>query len=190
MKNALLLHGTIFDPKMIGREYLNNWFPWLKTELEKLDYKVWLPELPDAMHPNLETYWNFLKDFDFSNETIIVGHSSGASAIFGLLQKFPVNKKIKLAISVAGFYKDEGWNCQGLFTQDFDWQKIENQAEKFLLIYSDDDPYVKDYQAKYFAKHLKVKPILIPGKKHFSIGSFGPEFKKFPELLEIIKKVI
>lgn len=190
MKNALLLHGTIFDPKMVGREHLNNWFPWLKKELEKLDYQVWLPELPDAMQPNLETYWKFLKDFDFNSETIIIGHSSGATTIFGLLQKLSKNKKIKLAISVAGFYKDEGWNCKKLFIQKFDWQKIKNQARKILIICSDNDPYIKDYQTNYLVKHLKVKPILLRGKKHFSIGSFGPEFKKFPELLEIIKKTI
>jgi len=187
MKNALLLHGTIFDPKMIGREHLNNWFPWLKKELEKLKFKVRLPELPDAIHPNLENYWNFLKDFNFNHQTLIIGHSSGAAAIFGLLQKLPQNKKIKLAISVAGFYKDEGWNCEKLFTQKFNWKKIKNQAEKILLIYSDNDPVVKDHHVNYFAEQLNIKPILITGKKHFSISSAGPTFSKFPQLLEIIR---
>jgi len=45
-KNAIILHGTDFDKKQ--KQRLNNWFPWLKKELEKIGYKVWLPELPEA----------------------------------------------------------------------------------------------------------------------------------------------
>lgn len=80
MKNALILHGTDFGRQQKQRH--NNWFPWLKKELEKLDYQVWLPELPQAWQPNLKRYWQFLTDFKFNSQTILVGHSSGAAAIF------------------------------------------------------------------------------------------------------------
>lgn len=185
MKNALILHGTDFDKDK--KQHLNNWFPWLKTELEKIGYKVYLPELPEAWHPDLDRYWNFFKDFDFNNETIIIGHSSGAAAVFGILNKLPGEKKIKMAISVAGFYKDEGWNCEGLFKQEFKWQKIKDQAEKIILIYSDDDPYVKPYHAEYLGNKLAIKPFLIKNRKHFNLEA-GDKFKEFLELLKLIKE--
>jgi len=34
MKNALILHGTDFEKEQ--KQRYNNWFPWLKKELEKL----------------------------------------------------------------------------------------------------------------------------------------------------------
>jgi hypothetical protein len=49
MKTALILHGTDATPQ-------SNWFPWLKTELEKDGYSVWAAALPNAYKPNMELY--------------------------------------------------------------------------------------------------------------------------------------
>lgn len=184
MNKALILHGTDF--KQEKRQKLANWFPWLKKELEKGGYKVWLPELPQAWKPDLERYWQFLKDFEYDEKTIIVGHSSGGAMVFGLLHKLPVQMKVGLAISVAGFYKDEGWGCEGLFREKYDWGKIRNQANKIEVVWSPDDPYISYEQTSYLVKKCGVEPIIIPGQKHFNLEA-GEKFRKFPELLGLIK---
>lgn len=188
MKNALILHGTDFDRD--GKQRFNNWFPWLKAELENLGYKVWLHELPEAWHPDLKRYWEFLKGFDFNEESVIVGHSSGGAMVFGILHKLPQEKKIKLAVSVAGFYKDEGWGCEGLFAEEYNWEKIKKQAKEIALFWSPDDPYIKRKQTDYLSGKLRVKPIVLENQKHFSVGTIGEKYKKFPELLTLIKSTV
>ena len=183
MENALILHGTDFEKEQ--KQRYNNWFPWLKKELEKLGYRVWVPELPEAWHPDLTRDWNFLKSFPLNKETAVIGHRSGGAIVFGLLHKLPPDKKIKLAISVAGFYKDEGWGCEGLFSEIYDWEKIKKQAEKIYVIWSPDDPYISKEQTDYLAKHLGVKPMIIPNRQHFSREK-GEENTKLPELLELL----
>lgn len=39
MKKAIILHAWYENPDA-------NWYPWLKAELEKKEYTVFLPELP------------------------------------------------------------------------------------------------------------------------------------------------
>ncbi len=182
MKNALILHGTDFARDK--KQHSTNWFPWLKQKLEKRGYKVFLPELPLAYKPNLKRYFRFLKaNFQFNNQTVVVGHSSGAAVIPGILQFIP--DKIDKAFLVAPFYKDEGWNCEGLFSFKPNWKKIRKQANKIIIIHSQDDPYVKPQQAYYLQKKLDCPLIMKKQQGHFNLEK-GEQYQKFPLLLKLL----
>jgi hypothetical protein len=190
MKNALILHGTDFEETQNERN--GNWFPWLKSELEKRGYSVWLPYLPQARQPNLERYWKFIKEngFDFNPETVLVGHSSGAAAILGILNKLPQGKKIDKAILVSGFYKNEKdfWNCQGLFEEKFDWGKMRKSvANGIVLIHSLDDPYVDPDHARYIQKKLDCKLIMKEKGGHFNL-EYSLKYKQLPLMLELVER--
>lgn len=184
MKQALILHGTDATPA-------NNWFTWLKEQLEQGSYKVWLPQLPNSDKPNTETYNKFLlsnPDFEFDEETIIVGHSSGAVEALSLLQHLPDNAKIKAAFLVSAFRDDLGWDAlTGLFTEPFDFEKIKTKAEKFVFLHSDNDPYVPLGHAHYLAERVGGELIVKPGQGHFNT-ELSEKYKSFPELLELIRR--
>jgi uncharacterized protein len=179
VRNALILHGTDGSPD-------SHWFQWLATALRQRGYEVTVPALPQADHPDLDRYWKFLRDFDFNPETIIVGHSSGATTALALLHKLPAGSRVRLVVSVAGFYRDDGFKCERLFTEPYDWVKIRGAADDIVLLWSPGDPFIVEEQTQVLADRLGVTPTVIEGCSHFSIDNGGPRFHEFPEVLNII----
>lgn len=185
MKNALILHGTQGRPT-------SNWFVWLKDELGKKGYKVWLPELPNADSPSLQEIVKFIfgnKDWEFNSESIIVGHSSGAIAIMALLTEMPEGVVLDKCILVSYFAKDSPggeWEAnRNLFDYDFDFAKIKKHAKKFIIIHSDNDPYVPLKGARNLADKLGGELIIKEGQGHFNL-EVGPQYKQFPFLLTLL----
>lgn len=192
MKTALILHGTDATPQ-------SNWFPWLKAALEKNGYLVWAAALPNAHKPNLELYTTTLLStkydlgsypmgWDYNENTLIVGHSSGAVAILGLLQALPKDKTVGTCVLVGSFRNDLGWDSLSeLFEKPFDFELIKTNARKFIFVHSDNDPYCPLEDAEYLCKQVGGELVVLPGQGHFSAEP-NPEYTKFPKLLEIIKK--
>lgn len=181
---AVILHGT-------DNDHTGNWFPWLKKELEKLDYETWVPDLPGSERPNVKRYTEFLlnKGWDFS-DNLIIGHSAGAVEVLHLLENLPDGIKVDTAIMVAVFKGDLGWEVlKDLANLNFNFEKIRQKANKFIVIHSDDDPHCPIEGAREIAAELGADMVTMHGMKHFSLHT-DPRFNKFPELLEIIKEKV
>jgi predicted alpha/beta hydrolase family esterase len=189
MKNALILHGA-------GNDDTGNWFPWLKSELERKGYKVWTPDLPNADVPDKEKWLNTVfsnKEWVFDTESVIIGHSAGATLILRILEKLSEKVKINKAILVAGpvnmgtmpqyfIYK------KSLLGEPFNWAKIKESCSKFYLIYSDKDPYDCGIdQGKIIQEHTGGELLPRNGQGHFNLEK-GLEYKQFPLLLELIER--
>ncbi len=186
MRNALILHGTGGSSKI-------NWFPWLKTELEGRGWKVWVPDLPGADTPNIKRYNKFIfsSDWDFNSDSVLVGHSSGAVAILGILQNLPESTIVDTVILIGSFKNNLGQDAlSGLFEEPFEFEKIKKHARRFVLIHSDNDPYCPLEHAEYLSKCLDGELIIKPGQKHFSIGTGGPAYKEFPLILDILSEKV
>ena len=184
MKNALILHGTEATSK-------DNWFSWLGTELEKKDWKVWVPDLPDSDHPNTKKYREYIfnSDWQFNQDSVLVGHSSAPLVICNLIQNLPEDVTVDTCIFIGSFYQDHGWESldnSGVFIEKYDWEKIKTKAKRFIIIHSEDDPYCPLEDAKWLAKTLDGELIIKKDQKHFSTGSAGPQYKQFPFLLKLI----
>ena len=178
-RTAVILHGTGGSPD-------ENWFDWLKGQLGWRGYEVWLPQLPDSDHPDIATYWNYVRGYPFDEETLIVGHSSGATAALGILHELPEKQRVDRVVCVAGFVRDEGWNCEGLLIDTYDWPKIRRQANRIDLVWAKDDPVVSEEQTDGLAERLGVKPLVLPEGRHFSAGSGSMYGRRFPPLLDLI----
>lgn len=182
MKQALILHGTDASPN-------SNWFIWLKNQLKERGFEVWLPQLPNCDRPDAQTYNSFLlsnPDFNFTPETIIIGHSSGAVEILSLLQHLPDETRIRMAFLISAFKDSLGWDSlKNLFNEPFDFKEIRTRANSFVLVHSDNDPYVPLAHAQYLARELNGELIVRSGQGHFNT-EISDAYKEFPMLLELI----
>lgn len=180
MNKVLILHGTSGNSQ-------SNWFPWLKEQLEAKGWQVWVPDLPGADHPNVKRYNEYIfqnQPWEFDEDTVIIGHSSGAVEALGLLQALPENERVKKCILIGSFKNNLDWpNLDGLFEEPFDFAKIKTHAGEFLFIHSDNDPYCPLNHAEYLAEQVGGELKVMPGQKHFSEET-DPKYTKFPEILE------
>ena len=69
MKRAIIVHCW-------GGNSNYAWYPWAKGELEKLDYHVIIPEMPDSDNPRLETWLPYLNNIIGEPDDELLLHSS------------------------------------------------------------------------------------------------------------------
>lgn len=186
MKNVLILHGA-------GNDSTGNWFPWLKSELEKKGFKVWVPDLPNSNTPDANEWLKTIfsnKDWQFNKESVLIGHSAGATLILRILEKLE-NLKIDKAILVSApveLGNNPKWHQfrKSLVENGFDWQKIKKSAKNFYFIHSDNDPYdCGEDQGRIMQRNLGGELIIKKGQGHFNLEQ-GEEYHQFPFLLQLI----
>jgi uncharacterized protein len=186
MKQRSKTMKAIIIPGNGNTDINENWFQYVKIGLENLGIEVIAENMPD---PDLarKKYWiPFIKDKLLSEDTILIGHSSGAVAILRYLEE----NKCKLAILVGVYYTDlgdENEKKSGYFNTPWQWNKIKSNAEKIVLFASNDDPYIPISEA------LFVKDKIEPDYHEYcDEGHFGADVnkKEFPEIIAIVKKFV
>ena len=185
MLNVFIFHGTGGYPD-------ENWFPWLKQELEKLGCNVIVPHFPTPENQSLENWLGILTNYEklIGEDTLLVGHSLGGAFLLRVLENYKV--KIKAAFLVGtpiGIIPIKNYESDKLFLGEFsfDWKKIKNNCKKFFIYHSDNDPYVSLGNGKELAKNLGTKLIFISNAGHFNKNAGYITFEK---LFEDIKKEI
>ena len=181
--NAFIIHGIEGHSK-------ENWFPWLKKELEENGIKTIVPDFPNSSNPKLNEWLDFFKKYEteINEETILIGHSLGVAFVLNFLEE--INKKIKAAFLVAGFRgkvnNEFEEKMETFIHKDFKWDKIKNKCKKFFIYSSDNDPYVGLEKGKELTKNLDSELIVVKNAKHFNTAAGYSEFKL---LFEEIKKL-
>lgn len=180
MVDVFIIHGAYSHPN-------ENWYPWMRKELENSGCQVFVPRFPDKVDFKswMEKFRIFEKYLD--ENSIIIGHNVGAAFLLHLLEK--TNRPIKAAYLVGGFVSslnDADLEETNQFVEkNFIWHRIKNNCGKFYIFHSDNDPYVPLDKCEELASNLGVKGILIPDAEHFTKRT---GYKKFEILLEKVRE--
>lgn len=186
MKNAFIFHGTEGHPG-------ENWFPWLKQELEKEGYEVFVPQFPSppVVPAEIDKWFDTLKNYEqhINEDTIIIGHSLGGVFTLRVLEKLKHSVKAAFFVGTPiGVLPILNYDRDNSFSGfSFGWKSIVNKASHFAVFQSDDDPYVSLENGKELAKNLNVELSFVPNAGHFNEKA---GYTKFDLLLEKLKPII
>ncbi|MBU4224161.1 alpha/beta hydrolase [Patescibacteria group bacterium] len=168
-KRVFIIHGWGGSPE-------DDWFPWLKKELEQKGFEVFAPAMPNTEEPKIEEWVSFLANLvgESDENTYFVGHSIGRQAIMRYMERFD-------GIKVGGIVFVAGWfNLANLESEEEEkiarpWvetpinlEKIKNSSKKIAAIFSDNDPVVPLNDNEIFKKELGAGIIVERNKGHFN----------------------
>jgi predicted alpha/beta hydrolase family esterase len=177
----VFIHGAYGNPE-------ENWFPWLKAELESYGARVSCPVLPT---PDRQTLSIWIEEFrrqvpELSCDTVLIGHSLGCAFALNLLERCPV--AVRAVYLISGFVGTLGLQeldeiNETIANHDFNWATIKNHSARFVVINSDNDPYVPIEKGRMLAENLGCKPCIITNAGHINAKA---GYTKFQKLLNMI----
>ena len=184
MATAFIFHGTAGHPQ-------ENWFPWLREELEKRGCSVIVPQFPTPQGQTLENWRSVFERYaaDFAQDTILVAHSLGGAFALRVLERSGV--RIRAAFLVAtpiGVLPIKNYDGDRLFIgKPFDWKKIRQRCGKFVVFHSDDDAMVSVGNGVELARNLDAELVRLPHAGHFNAKA---GYLKFDLLLEKMEPLL
>lgn len=161
----------------------------MRRELERRGFRVFVPAMPNTMHPKMDSWVNHLAKTvgKPDKDCYFVGHSLGAITILRYLETLKPGQRVGGAILIAGFDDNLGYEeLNSFFASPVEWDKIKSRSKKFVAIHSDDDPYVPLKHSITFKEKLGAESIVMHNMKHFS-GDEG--FTELPIALDVLLKI-
>lgn len=188
MKRVFIIHGWDGYPE-------EGWFPWLKQELESRGFSVQVPSMPHPENPTIQDWVSFVAHVvgEPDEHTYLVGHSMGTQTILRYLEDLPAGKKIGGAVLVAGFFELMGLGEEGQeiakpwLETPIDCAKVKQHVDRFVAIFSDDDPFVSLRNKELMQERLGAKTVMETGKGHFS-GDDGVQ--ELPSALQAVLALV
>ena len=178
MKNNL---KVIFIPGNGNDNSEDRWRPYLKDELEKLSVPFTNVDFPDPILASMNIWLPFLNELGANENTILIGHSSGAEAAM----RYAENNKIFGTVLISACYTDLGLQNEkeaGYYNEPWQWDKIKNNQNWIIQFHSTDDPFIPIEEARFVHEQLDTEYYEFNDRKHFGYG------KEFPELMEALRK--
>lgn len=173
-KRVFIVHGWDGYPE-------EGWFPWLRAELEKLDFLVQVPAMPNSAEPKIDAWVNKLKQVvgSIDENCYFVGHSIGAQAVLRYLESLSSPVVAAKVVLVAPWMEldrqtiaEEGESSVEIarpwVETPIDFDQVKKRVKNVYAIFSDNDPFVPVAQKELFKQKLSADVSVEKDKGHFS----------------------
>ena len=174
---AILIHGNG------GCTAADHWLPWLERQLTALGVDVINHTFPDNLKARAEVWLPYLESLDADQDTILVGHSSGAVAAM----RYAETHQLLGSVLVSVCHTDLGdafEAASGYYREPWQWQRIRENQQWMAIFHSSDDPLIPIAEARHVAAQLKCSYFEFPDRGHFI------DSREFPEALDYIRRKV
>lgn len=172
---------AIIVPGNGGDSYISRWRPYLKAELEKLNISVINVDFPDPVLASMKFWLPFLNQLGADENTILIGHSSGAEAAM----RYAEENKILGTVLIGACHTDLGLQNEkdaGYYDEPWQWDKIKANQNWIIQFHSTDDTFIDVDEARFVHEKLGSEYYEYTNRGHFLEGT------EFPELVEAVKR--
>ena len=173
-----IVHGAYGEPE-------ENWFPWLRRELESLGHDVTVPRFPTPEGQELSAWLQILDQEvgEYGPHLVMVGHSLGPALILRKLGQ--LEEPIRAAFLISGFIGELGLPDfdplnANFFREPFDWERVRRNCQRFFVYNSDNDPYVPLTKGLELATNLHTDLRIVHDGGHINTAA---GYTKFHRLL-------
>lgn len=185
MSKVFVVHGWGGNPQ-------GDWMPWVKKVLEGKGFEVSVLEMPDTDNPIIGKWVEHLAEEvgEVDDNAIFIGHSIGCQTILRYLEALPEGKKCKKVILVAPWVilknltEEEKPVVKPWQETPMDFEKVKTKTDKFIAVFSDNDPVVPyEQNLKVFKEKLGAEIITKYKMGHFTADE---NITEIPFLLELL----
>lgn len=171
---AILIHGNG------GSTAGDIWLPWLERELARLDLEVINQTFPDNVKAR-STYWlPFLDGLGADENTILIGHSSGAVAAMRYAETHRLIGSVLVGVCHTDL-GDGGEAASGYYREPWRWQAIRDNQSWIGIFNSVDDPCIPIAEARFVATQLRCSYFEFSDRGHFMDS-------ELPEVLQFVRR--
>ena len=172
---AIIIHGNG------GCTAGDIWLPWLERELTALGIDVINQTFPDNIKARAAFWLPHLELLGADENTILIGHSSGAVAAM----RYAESHRLLGSILVGVCHTDLGDRFEaasGYYSSPWQWEKIRLNQRWIAIFNSTDDPHIPIAEARFVAAQLRCSFFEFTDRGHFV------DSRQFPEVVELVRR--
>ena len=177
MPKVILIHGNG------GCTAGDIWLPWVERELAAAGLDVINRTFPDNVKARARYWLPFLEELGADDQTILIGHSSGAVAAMRYAETHQLLGSVLVGVCHTHL-GDAGEAASGYYDAPWEWDRIRNNQRWIGIYQSSDDPLIPVAEARFVAAQLKCSYFELNDRGHFT------DSREFPELVAFVKRQV
>lgn len=175
LPKVILIHGNG------GSTAGDIWLPWLERELTALGLLVINQTFPDNVKARARFWLPFLEELGADENTILIGHSSGAVAAMRYAETHRLFGSVLVGVCYTDL-GDRGEAASGYYSAPWSWQQIREHQHWIAIFSATDDPHIPIAEPRFVAAQLRCSYFELDDRGHFV------EARTLPEVLQFVRR--